>query len=448
MNRTFHIVMTALPVVAVALAVALIATAGPGVDTTVIDATGIDATGSPLPVASELRKPVGDTGVDSLDICVDGKLIHLLVGTNSDDLQSATFRHTRSVDGGATWSEAVIVSAGGSQPVSHHRGADARIIARGDKLFAAWTTPGSGFKGTGPMGTALSSDGGKTWKPGPNPADHESTGSHRFLALTASEDAFHLAWLDDRDKLRGLRHASSTDGGAAWSANTTIDEFTCACCWNTLLYLPADKREHDGPATLFALYRDMKPSDMGLARSHDAGKTWKRLGHVGAFDWDFDGCPHVGGAMAALSPAASTKENSRLLFAVVWSGHEASAGCHLLRGEESGEMFLPLRRIGGPTAKMADIVADDRSGTLAVAWDEVADDDRCVFVITSGDAGRTWSQPKRLSSPGMQATHPRLVVKPTGGIAVMWTQTKGSAAGELISTDVAPHHRRTARSEN
>ncbi len=393
------------------------------------------------PVAA---RPWDGLSCDSLDVAIDGTTMHLLIGSNvatASGGKSARFYHTRSDDGGGTWSPLVVVSDQSRQPVPHHRGADARIIARGRQLFAAWTTPGTGFKGTGPMGTALSADGGKTWRAGPDPADHQSTGSHRFLALTAEHHAFHLVWLDDRNKQRGLRHASSTDGGKTWSANATIDDLTCACCWNTIIHLPAP-RESDSiaaansgspatsdPGTLLALYRDMKPSDMGLARSTDGGKTWRKLGHVGEFNWFFDGCPHVGGGIAS----SESTTGQRKLFATIWSGSPATAdspghiGCHLFASEDHGETWLPLRRLGSDTARHPTVAAQGEK--ICIAWDDLIDDDRATFAITSADGGRTWSKPVRLSTTGTQGSHARIIASPAGdGFVVMWTESTENEA--------------------
>ena len=360
--------------------------------------------------------------IDSVDVCVDGNRIHALLGRNGDHDEPGVFMHTASDDGGRTWSAPVVVNEGGLKPVPHHRGADAKLIARGDKLFAVWVPPGTGFKGTGPMGTALSTDGGRTWKPGPNPADHGTTGSHRFMALTDDGQAFHLLWLDDRDSKRGLRHASSADGGATWSKNHTIDELTCACCWNMILHAPDPSGQ--GRGKLFALYRDIEPSDMGLAVSSDGGETWTKLGHVGAFGWIFKGCPHVGGGMttATLNRDANTATpRPDPIFTAVWTGMPDVAGCYLYRSDDGGAKWTQVMPFGGKRASHPVIAS--KGSRVVVMWDEATDTERAIMAMVSADAGATWGKPMRLSAEGTPATHPVVVPDPTGvGFLTLWTQ--------------------------
>lgn len=427
MNRPLLNLLAALPMLLIALV-----------------ATVISSASSSSPKAH----PLPWVGCDSLDIAVHSNIIDLLVGTNAqtpEGNKTCIFRHTRSRDGGKTWSTPVIISASSRQAVPHHRGSDARIIARGNQLFAAWTTPGTGFHGTGPMGTALSTDGGQTWQAGPDPSDQKSTGSSRFLALAADEHAFHLIWLDDRNKQRGLRHASSTDGGKTWSANATIDDYTCACCWNTMVVGKAGVPGRTGGAetakghessddsarslsssgsldsSLYVLYRDMKPSDMGLARSTDGGRTWEKLGHVGTYEWLFDGCPHVGGGLAM----TESTDGKRQLFAAVWTGKPDKVGCHLLASDDDGRSWLPVRRIGSDTAKHPTLTA--RGEELCIVWDDLAGDDRAAFFTTSSDAGATWSHPHRLSASERQGSHARVIANPAGdGFIAFWTESTGN----------------------
>ena len=91
-----------------------------------------------------------------------------------------------------------------------------------------------------------------------------------------------LVWLDCRTKIGdgatlGLYFAKSLDGGMSWSANQTLDERSCACCWNTAKY-------HD--EALYVVYRDKDPSDMTLGKV-DAEQQGQVLSIVCEFEWDF-----------------------------------------------------------------------------------------------------------------------------------------------------------------
>ena len=127
---------------------------------------------------------------------------------------------------------------------------------------------------TGPMSVVYSSDGGKTWGRGENPAVGDGMKNQSYLDLAADPAGnFHAVWLDDREEngnTQGLRYACSSDGGRHWSADITLDPAVCTCCWNRIAVLPEGNlavlyRDENPPATpgrwqaRFAAYADWPP---------------------------------------------------------------------------------------------------------------------------------------------------------------------------------------------
>ena len=235
----------------------------------------------------------GLTDISTFDVVVDDGIVHLLVGgkTSAKDKQ-ATIRYVRSEDGGIHWTNPVALSNfPGTIAI---RGNDIQLAAKGDHLLAVWQRKGE-LPGMGPMVSAYSEDGGKTWKQGNNPAINNA-GDQSHLDLIADQDGhFHAVWLEDPEEngYQSLRYAQSVDGGKSWGKAAKLDDSTCSCCWNTFALAPNGE--------LNILYRDMKPRDMALQQSSDNGKTWRRTSTVGEFNWQFDGCPHVGGGLAAFT---------------------------------------------------------------------------------------------------------------------------------------------------
>src|SRR5829696_1619631 len=192
-----------------------------------------------LSVASQAADPKpahtdhkSEHGAVSLDVSADGDRVHLLLGTR-DAGRAPELTYLTSRDGGETWSDAVPVGANQPAPEPAHRGMDAQIAAAGDRLVVVWTTEGKEDRfGRGPMASAYSADGGKTWSVGANPADDGTAIGHAFIDVAADDQGvFHLVWLDGRDAPvspaaivnsattrpasagKGLRYARSTDGG-------------------------------------------------------------------------------------------------------------------------------------------------------------------------------------------------------------------------------------------
>ncbi len=339
-------------------------------------------------------------GVSAIDVFADGSRMHLLLAESTGDEDARLF-HRSSVDGGVTWSESRRVDATMPPPFSPHRGFDPQIAAAGDQLVAAWTTAGTDRWGSGPIATARSEDGGVTWHPGPNPADDRLTSGHGFLDLAVdTEGAFHLVWLDSRDGRQGLRHARSTDGGASWNANRTLQAGTCECCRNTLATGP------DG--TVAVLFRDHDPRDMKVISTENG--EWREPLVAGDFGWKFDGCPHAGGGLA-VTPAA--------IHTLVWSGSEIHAGVHYARPGGTA------RRLGGPTAIHPDLAATGE-GVLLAVWQEQSEEGVVLRYTLSDDEGAGWSDPRTLSDADPTATHPR-VVAGEAGFLILWTEAPEEA---------------------
>lgn len=353
------------------------------------------------------KRDVVRVGVESLDVVVEGGTVHLLLGNYDSNSKSPALLHLRSADAGATWSKPVRVDAGAAPPHQPHRGQDAQIAASGTKLAAIWTTPGTGFMGRGPMATALSADGGATWQPGPNPADDASSGDHSFVDCAAdAAGTFHLVWLDARgaNKSKGLRYTNTKDGGKTWSKNATLKPDTCECCWNTVA-VGTDGSVH-------ALFRDKNPRDMAVISSTDHGARWSDAAKVGRFNWDFQGCPHVGGGLIVRGSS---------LHALVWTGATGHSGAYHLASPDQGQSWSAPQRLGDADARRGDL-ASAGGQNLAAVWDRVADGESTVHAAHSADGGKTWSEPKQLSTKGVNAAYPRIVAV-SGGYRVFWTES-------------------------
>ena len=359
--------------------------------------------------SSKGKRDVVRVGFESLDVAVDGGTLHLLLGNYDTNSRSPVLLHLRSTDAGASWSPPVRVDAEAKPALAPHRGMDAQIAASGSKLVAIWNTAGTGFGGRGPMATAISADGGATWQPGPNPADDGLPSDHSFVDCAADATGnFHLVWLDSRGGPKGLRYANSHDGGQTWSKNATLKPETCECCWNTVT-VGTDGAVH-------VLFRDKNPRDMAVISSTNHGARWSAPAKVGQFNWDFHGCPHVGGGLLM--------QNSTL-HALVWTGAAGQSGAYHLFSRDQGQSWSTPQRLGDTDARRGDL-ASTGGPSLAAVWDQAGDGESVVFAATSADEGKTWSEARQLSTNRIHATYPR-VAAVSGRYRVFWTE---SAAGQ------------------
>ena len=352
-------------------------------------------------------------GVNSLDVYTAGTRIHILVGERQHG-QEPQLSYRASSDAGETWSPPVAVGKGQAGPVVR-RGADAQVAAAGDRLVAIWATGGKDLNGRGPLATAVSSDGGKTWEPGPNPSEDGSATDHPLPDVTVDEGGtFHAVWIggraDESSHDKGLRYARSTDGGLSWSANMTLDEQCCECCWNSIRTSPGGGVQ--------VLYRNRGPRDMAFVASRDGGKTWDEPVTVGAFGWGIEGCPHVGGGLAGAADA-----DDRTLFATVWTAKGAPhLGVFALASPDGGRSWGKPVQLGGPQSNRPDVAF--AAGRAVAVWDESDEDGgNAAFAASSTNGGATWAKATRLSEPGASATNPR-VIRTGDTFRVFWTEQR------------------------
>ena len=353
-----------------------------------------------------------DRGVVGLDGWAQGDLVDVVLAVAAAG--GIELHHTRSRDGGLTWSPEVNIPTPAPVP-SASRGNEPQIAARGDLVLVVWTAPGTSPWGTGPLATARSRDGGASWQPGANPADDGSTDGHGFIDLAVdAAGRFQAVWLDKRGGSQGLRAASSDDA-LRWSANATVDPRTCECCWNRLLAAA------DG--SLHVLYRDHGPRDMAVASRPAGNGGWQRRGSAGAFGWDIDACPHSGGGLVALAPAAGASPSGAAsdtaaprLLASVWTGAGGRVGTYVVEPGGGAAAAWPLP---DPTAKHSDLAAlGDR---VLVAWEGREGTVGRVRAAQVAGGGRRFGPVVELSTPGIAAQHP-LVLPVADRFLVLWTE--------------------------
>lgn len=350
--------------------------------------------------------------VTSFDVIVSDGTVHALISGKVLAKDSrVVVRYLSSDDGGEHWTPAVDVG-NDANPIAI-RGNDVQIAAAGNNIVAIWQTKGE-LPNMGPLVSRYSHDGGKSWHPGTNPAvDNDGDQSHVDVIADA-KGVFHVVWLADPEEngYQSLRHARSLDGGEHWQQSQKLDDSTCSCCSNTLAVSPAGE--------LNVLYRDMQPRDMALMQSNDQGASWRYTSTVGQFNWQFEGCPHIGGGLAI--------GDDNTLYSSVWTGVEGMAGLYTLRSVDNGKMWSLPQAIGG-LASHSDIAANKQQ--VVVIWDEREPEGSSIFFAQSENGGRNWTAPKRLSAAGAMASHPRIILTPQGFLA-MWTEKHNKQPGQWI----------------
>jgi len=360
------------------------------------------------------KLPLGLFELSSFDVYVHNDWVHVVfTGIETATSKIPVVRYMYSENGGQHWSKPVDIGGAAPSVSLATRGNDVQLAVSDDNLTAVWQTKGE-LPGMGPIASAYSHDGGKTWQTGANPAVNNA-GDQAHIDLVADQQGnFHAVWLEDPEEngYQSLRYARSVDGGVHWQASLTLDDGTCSCCWNTLRVSPA--------GDINVLYRDMKPRDMALMRSTDQGANWQPVSMVGDFHWQFEGCPHIGGGL--------TYADAEQLHAVVWTGAEPNPGLYHLRSDNNGKTWAAPHPLGNH-ALHGDIAATDNKHIIAV-WDELGPEGSSIASAQSQDGGTTWANVQRLSPSGMMATYPRVIATSAGFLA-LWTEKQIKQRSQL-----------------
>ena len=352
----------------------------------------------------------------TFDITEQAGKLHLLVGgKKSVDSKRLTLRYLQYNHDDKQWHLVATLNEKLPETIAS-RGNDVQIAAHDDRLVALWQTKGE-LPGVGSMISAYSTDAGKTWQRGGNPGKHAEDINEAYIDLAAdTKGHFHVAWLSDplENGYQSLYYSHSRDYGKSWIEPVLLDNSTCACCWNRLIRTPDDQ--------LFVLYRDSQPRDMALIQSHDYGNSWQHRGHVGKFQWEFSGCPHIGGGLSH-----NGQKNSPGLHAIVWTGQESSSGLHYLGSTDNGHSWTKIKTFGETTLN-GDIAG--RENNVAAVWNQMEAEGLSVYVAKSGDGGLTWSQPELIAEATRATVHPKIIATQTGFI-VLWTENPTGKTSQI-----------------
>ncbi len=356
------------------------------------------------------KTSVGLLEVSSFDIYQDGRTLHALIsGLKSEKDKSQTIRYLHSEDNGSHWSEPVDVGHN-LQPVLASRGNDVQIAANGKNLIAVWQTQGE-IPNSGALTSFYSHDAGKTWQTGKNPAADNSGDQSHIDLIADKKGIFHSIWLADHEEngYQSLRYARSMDNGENWQPPVKLDDSSCSCCWNTFAISPNDE--------FHVLYRDMNPRDMVLLSSGDNGVTWQSKKTIGEFNWHFDGCPHVGGGIAF--------DENNAFYASVWTGEPSKSGLYAV----TSNINMPVK-ISKNAAHSDIAVLENR---VVIVWDEIGTEGTGIFTAQSIDNGASWSAPRRLSTTGTNAIHPRIVSSGNNAL-ILWTEKQPKQSSQWVMT--------------
>jgi BNR/Asp-box repeat protein len=265
-------------------------------------------------------------------------------------------------------------------------------------------------------------DGGKTWTTVPTPDPKNLTQGDDVVAFSSDGIAYHAHL--SFDGIRQARPARaengmiinvSKDGGKTWSDGTpAINHLNTVIPFEDKPGLVVDNAPGSRSKgnvylawTRFDVYGSSDPehhSQIYFSRSTDHGQTFSmpmRISDTGGDCVDSDNT--VEGAVPAIGPNGEVY--------VVWAGplglvFDKSTDGGLTFGKDKVIGTIPggwdfgvqgLERANGMPNTAVDLSNGPSKGTLYVNWIDGRNGDPDVFVMSSRDGGKSWSQPVRVN---------------------------------------------------
>jgi hypothetical protein len=294
---------------------------------------------------------------------------------------------------------------------------------------------------------ARSRDGGRTFTEPLTLHGAAAAGDRGWPALAVDpRGRAHAMWLDHRGlasaKHQGATHQSGTvyDGvamaqrsglyyssaGPAPAVERELTPGVCYCCKTAVVVA------RDG--AVYAAWRHVYPGnirDIAMTVSRDGGATFAAPARVSDDQWQLNGCPDDGPALAADSSGTV-----HIVWPTVIGGAEPE-GALFYATTRDGRHFTPRVRVptlGSPKPAHPQIAVDDH-GRVMVAWDEVIAGTRVAVarqVTRDGSQRVTFGTPVKLAG-NESSTYPVLAATTEGMLAV-WTAGKPGASWIALRT--------------
>jgi hypothetical protein len=325
-------------------------------------------------------------------------------------------------DAGRTFASAVRVTRTPEDVDANGESRPKIALGTGGEIYLTWTQSGQ-KRFTGNIRFSRSLDGGRTFFAPVTINDDGTETGHRFDAIhVGPTGVVHVAWIDKRDLDKAtaaghrydgaaLYYARSVDHGATFAPNIKVKDFICECCRIAI--------DVDGDTPVF-VWRDVFDGsirDHGIMRFADALTPGDpdRVTHDG---WRIDACPHHGPSLSIASDGTHH---------LVWFTGEGrhGAGAFYGRSTDRGRtLSTPLRIGSARTAPHAVVLARGSHVTLAYK-ESLAADGMSVRVMTSSDAGVTWSAPRAVLRTKAPSDHPFLVARGDAVFLSWFTKAEG-----------------------
>jgi hypothetical protein len=323
------------------------------------------------------------------------------------------------------------------------------------------------------VGYVTSADGGCTWQDGgllPGFPRGYST-SDPVFAFGPDGQAYAAAlYTDGKDS--GIAVWTSTDGGKTFGQPVRVYDDPSGGIFSDKEWITVDRSNgpHRGSVYVVWSYDHLGgcnadgtcAQQVAFSRSTDGGKTFSPPQLIegqapfctapyphrpaGSIDCDLGlgAIPAVlpdGTIAVAYSYLAPDGHSVATRLLVVTSADGGTTWTAPVLAATVDDIFGVLPHERYRVASLPAFAADPRANRLYLAWADKASGDSDVFLSTSNDGGKTWSQPVRVNDDtprnDAQQFQPQLAVAPNGVVSVSFFDTRNDPAHHRIDAYLA-----------
>ncbi|MEQ8408567.1 MAG: sialidase family protein [Gammaproteobacteria bacterium] len=305
-----------------------------------------------------------------------------------------------------------------------------KILVDNNEVYVSWTKKTSP-RFTGEIRFSRSVDGGATFSEPRTINDDGLFTGHRFESLYQTESGLlYMTWIDKRDLEASIEagddysgaavyYAVSRDGGATFSENYRVANHSCECC-----RIAIAPRGPDNIAIMWRQIFGVTTRDHAIAVLTPEGEMTEM--HRASYDeWQINACPHHG-------PTMIQGDNSDDYHMAWFSNGDAHQGIYYGRFSFADQQPHDVYQVDGGAGAGHPYLAS-KDGTLFLVWKGFNGMQTDVQLITSDDEGRNWSTPQVLASTVEGSDHPLIVESDSESDSELYLSWKTEESGYVFT---------------
>ncbi|MGB0383472.1 MAG: exo-alpha-sialidase, partial [Ardenticatenaceae bacterium] len=317
-----------------------------------------------------------------------------------------------STDGGTTWSANVKVN---DDADTAQYDPSVAVDANGT-VYATWEDNRNADQD---IYFATSTDNGQSWSADVKINDDAGgTWQYNPSMAVSPNNTLYVSWADNRNGNQDVYFASSTNGGATWSANVKVND-DAGGAWHNNPSLAVDANDN-----VVVAWEDLRNGDQDIyfARSTDSGATWSSNVKVN----DDSSLLHQ------YTPSVGVDGSGTLMLAW-YDQRNGNDDIYFARSTNNGTSWsanVKLNDNSGTSSEQYPSLAVDSNGNAVAVWQDARDIVNNIYSARSSDSGQTWQTNVKINDdPSTTGQYnPSMAVDANNTLYAVWQDERHSSS--------------------